>query len=682
MGAAPVTLEQLLRAAGSGLASTVVSTAPDFAVNLANMLRAGYGMAGHKLGLLDASQMPDPIEHEDIPLTSASVSKAFGVGDSLPEAATEFVTGFASPSGISKKAMSMVPKDGSGKWKAVLQPKAVDLPKRYQSGEKEGIYRGTEAFGGITPAKLGSMRANYMKKMEKGEPGMYWYDEASDDFLRLTGGDTHKADDLTDIAAVTSSRTPVKSNFMYTAKGWNQRAVGDPIKTGGFPNNMGKQIEKALAGNTASGLKRSPFGAGLSVRWRGEDFANRPVHDIHDVRAWEIVDPKTGKPWSAGVGEAGHRFLDEQSEHVTKAANKRNLAGHDDWKPYRGQAAAWVAQKAQKEGISIEEAAKHYGDFIDDYSAHVTRSWIPGSNTGHLPELLERPELQKGFSDALERRVAGREGIDLVTHRLGGLSERTLPNAGLYEGVVEPGFTSRIPVGKTTGLNDMDPASRKLVRGVAATHGLLGAQKQSAYNYLGGPAAIKRAGAVQITRDTPIEGDELRELQEALSAAGADIAQADPKGARALVFNALAKHQVKAVREAAAKHGGEARFMHADSDIFPRDADYNAPEKWSAQPYIDEIKASGLQPAFDKGIPELAGSLLEETELLAKQHGMTSAPWYRPMMEAIQRGGLDELQRLVKAGVVPVTVLGLLGLTSLAGPAGGGLEVSGTAPPV
>ena len=372
--------------------------------------------------------------------------------------------------------------------------------------------------------------------------------------------------------------------------------------------------------------------------------------------------PTTGDPWSKGVGEAGHRFLDEQGAWVTDRANKRELGGAADWTPYRSQAAAWIAQKAEKEGISIEEAAKHYGDFIDQYSAHITRSWIPGSNTGHLPELLDKPaDVQKAFSDALEEANRGPQGIDRLASGMGALSERTMPNAGLYEGKVEPGFASRIPVGKKTGSPMLDESSTKLVRGVAAAHGLLGVQKQSAYNFLGGPSSIKDAGAVQLRRATPIAGDELRALQDELAGAGADIAQADPRGARALLFDSLGKDQVAGVRGVAKKYGAEAEFMHRDGDVFPRDENFNAPEKYSHQPYIDEIRASGLEPAFDRAAPAIAGDLLQKTEQLAQQHGMTSAPWYRPAMEAIQRGGLKELERLVKAGVVPAVFLTLVG---------------------
>jgi hypothetical protein len=79
-----------------------VGTVPDLGVNVANLLRAGYGYGGHKLGLLSAAQMPDPIDASGIPLTSEWISKKMGVGDSPEEQIAQFVGGFISPGG--KKA--------------------------------------------------------------------------------------------------------------------------------------------------------------------------------------------------------------------------------------------------------------------------------------------------------------------------------------------------------------------------------------------------------------------------------------------------------------------------------------------------------------------------------------------------------------------------------------------------
>jgi hypothetical protein len=550
--------------------------------------------------------------------------------------------------------------------KVVEAPKEVNVAKRFKEGDKAGTYRGSEAFGGINPSKLGSMRKDYVELMEQGADAYKWYDEASGDILRLTGGVTPRADDLANILAVTSSGTPVGSNTMYAFKGWNQMLADQPLSTGKYPTAMGEAIKKQIEteAGTASGLKRSPFSAGLSVGWRGQDFANRPVHDIHDVRAWGITDPKTGRPWEKGVGAAGHRFLDEQGAWVSDKANSVKLAGKDDWTPYRAQAAAWTAQKMRKEGTGAAEAGRHYGDFINDYSSQITRSWTPGATTGHMQGLLSDPALQKRFNDELESVISGPGGIDMIAHRLGALSDKTLPNAGLYEGRPEAGFASLLPVGKATGSHMLDPSSKTVLDSVAATHGLLGVQDQVAHNFIGGPSPLKSAGAVRFrTPDgQPLELEALRKLQEDLPQFGADIPQVDPRGARSLLFDAPSGQQVKGMREAASRHGLlEPEFGTRDGNLFPlkEGSAWEKPDNWSAKPYIEKIEAGGpnIVENFNSGMPEIAGQLLEKVDAFSKANNLTQASWYRPMMEAIQSGGLPALKDLVARGIVPAALL-------------------------
>jgi hypothetical protein len=548
--------------------------------------------------------------------------------------------------------------------RAVEAPREIAHGPRFKSGEKAGDYRGTEAFGGINPSKLGPMRAQYLRKMEKGAPGRLWYDETSDDIFRLTGEEPAKADDLANMLAITSSRTPVSANAGYGFKGWNQRAVGDEIKTGGFPNAMGRHITEALASPeaAATGLKRNPFSAGLSVRWRPptSEKGIRPTHDIHDVRAWGIKDPLTGGDWKKGVGEAGHRFLDEQAQVVTDRANASALGGKQDWTPYRSQAASWITQKAEKEGVPIEQAAKHYGDFIDERSALLTREWVPGDNTRHLIEMLRASDADKrGYSEAMENIVRGPQGIDKLAAEMGALSDVTLPNRGMYEGVSNPGYSSRLPVGKAKGSHDIDPASERLVNAIAAGHGLFGTQKQSGWNFLGGPAAQKRAGGYLIDRGTPFNEAELADLQKVTDRVGADIPQVDPRGARVLDFSeegdAMRKARVKALR--GANPDAAVTPMARSGNVYPTvpGSTWKAPDDYSTLPYIERIEAGGprVVEGFDRAMKTMAPQALAETERWAAQKGWTQAPWFKSAMDALSTGGLAKLKELQKAGVVP-----------------------------
>jgi hypothetical protein len=539
----------------------------------------------------------------------------------------------------------------------VATPKTTDVASRFQAGGKAGIYRGSEAFGGITPQKLGSMRQDYLKKMEQGTAGRNWYDDSSADINRWVGGDASEADKLANILAITSSRTPVSSNLMYANKGWNQLLAADELKTGGFPTAMGDHIKEAISNPEASatGLKRSPFSAGLSVDWRGPDFANRATHDIHDVRAWGITDPKTGEPLSKGVGDAGHRFLDEQSNWVTQQALKNNLGGVSDWTPYRAQAAAWIAQKAQKEGKPISETAKHYGSFANDYQGLISREWVPGDNTGHLQEVLSAPEsVQKAYSQAMEQNIRGPQGIDQFARDVGALSDRVNPNIGFYEGASNPAYISRIGVGKDTGSQAIDPSSAKVMQAVTAGHGLLGTQKQSAWNYLGGEVPIKSAGGIKL-RGNDLNEAQFKEFAKKIQDIGGDVPMYDPEGGVRLLSFASPEEKVafsKKLKPLAKEYGLTPTYHELSSDIYP----FETTDQWSSKPYIKAIEDSGLESQVSKALQKHAGGLLDTTNEFTNTNNWVQAKWYKPMMEALRDGGLPKLKGLVDAGVVPAAV--------------------------
>jgi len=559
--------------------------------------------------------------------------------------------------------------------------------KQTEGGPK--VYASTDAIGSITPQRLGKMRADYYKHMETGAPGRNWYDESSADISRWTGGDTQKSDDMANMLAVTSARTPVGPNLMFANRGWNQRLAGEEIKTGGFPNAMGKDITEALASpaNSATGLKRSPFSAGLSVDWRGADFANRATHDIHDMRAWGITDPKTGELWNKGVPNAAHRFLDEQAEFVTNKANRENLAGFSDWNPYRSQAAAWISQKAAKEGKPIAETQAHYGTLSPEYQAQINREWLPSDRAPHFQELYDRPpEVQKEFSDAMERVNTGPQGIDRLASEMGALTDTTMPNLGVFEGYNSPGFSSRVNVGKlsnpTTPYEQMvDPASEKVVEAITAAHALHGVQTQGGWNYLSsmarGGQPAKHANSFRIDYGAPLEGQAMIDEASALGKTGLSDTggvMVDPMGIRGQTWGAgdrfgptLDPSVVSALRSHAAETGGDLRFMHNSGRAIPE----VPTESWSAKPFVERIEAGGpiMVENYNKAMMGGYGQdMLSTATAQAQKHGLTAAPFYEPMMKALSSGGLPALKDLIAKGIVPVAVLGMLGLSQFEDP--------------
>lgn len=542
-------------------------------------------------------------------------------------------------------------------------PKRVNLPKRYQTGEKEGTIRGTEAFGGISPQKATAMLKSMVADAEEGAPfAKHWYDDASKANFRVAGEDPAKANRLVDAEAITSSGTSVDQNLLHAAKGFNQDLVGDPVRTGRFPNVMGPAIEKSFANESAAtGLKRNPYSAGLRQAWEPNPDI-RGTHDIHNVRGWGITDPLTGESWKKGIGPAGHRFLDEMDTRgVAKLNQIAALKGDaQDWTPYRFQSAAWPVQRVRGGNAkTLDDAGKHYGDYIDEYSTLVPREYEPGSNTRHLAESFNAPEaVRQRYADALENIYKGPQGVDRLATGMGALTDTSLPNRGIYEGRATPGYTSRILGGKETGTHQLDDASRRVAEAVAAGHGLLNQQKQVATSFIGGNAPIKSFDAALLNRGSPLAPEELTALAPRLNAAGLDIAQVDPRGAR--VFNwtdagdAKRIEQAKFLREIGGELGGTTQFRENSGRLIPE----NAPEQWSSKPFIETLEAGGpkMVEGFNKtvsGPQGIAAQSLGVVENFAKQQGWTSAPYYRPMMEALRDGGLPALKDLVAKGIVP-----------------------------
>ena len=579
---------------------------------------------------------------------------------------------------------------------ALKPSRSVEVPvagrghklKVSDSGKK--VYSGTGALGDITPQQLGNMRRDYMGHMEQGAIGRNWYDESSKAIHRWTGGNPRESDMVANALSTTSSSTAVPPNLMYTNRGWNQFLMDQPVNTGKFPTAMSKEITRNFTDPEASakGLKRSPFSAGLSVEWRGPEFASRPTHDIHDMRAWNIKDPITGEDWAKSVPPAAHRFLDDQADWVSAKANKEALGGFTDWNPYRGQAAAWLSQKSTKEGKPIGETAHHYGYYAPDYQAQLTREWVPSTRSGHLEGLADMPlESRSAFSNALEGVNTGREGIDRLARGMGALTDTTLPNVGTYEGMTNPGFASLIGVGKkenpvTLADQAMDPASEQVVRSIAAAHGLVGVQDQSAYNYLtskaraGSPAGQSNAFRIEYPGGA-LGGDDLTRANQRLSQLGVHVPLVDSKGVRGLQFGDEGQtHDIfspdlrKALTGYAKETGGDLRWQNNSGGIIPE-----APSpRWSSKPFVAEIEAGGPKMVgnFNETMQGgYAQELLDTVSTQAEKLGLQQAPYYRPMMEALGSGGLPALKKLIEQGIVPVAVLGMLGLGGMSVGSGG-----------
>jgi len=242
---------------------------------------------------------------------------------------------------------------------------------------------------------------------------------------------------------------------------------------------------------------------------------------------------------------------------------------------------------------------------------------------------------------------------------------------GFYEGAKNPGFVSRLNVGKTPGditTYAADPASSRVMDAVAAAHGLVGAQKQSAWNFASSKAAkghpLGDMDVIQLNQGRPMDEAQLSAIMPKLQAIGADVPMADPYGARALVFppeglagKGLVKHNqgiAKQARLLGDELGTDVRFLKRSGNLLG-----DGGPSWSSKPYISALEQGGpkMVAGFDNAMQDMGPKLLQAAEDFATKKGMQSAPWYRPMMEALSTTGLAGLKELVAKGIVPVSAL-------------------------
>lgn len=517
---------------------------------------------------------------------------------------------------------------------------------------KDGTYVG-DPGSNKSPEDIAAMRESYMEKMLRGAPGADWYHGAGKEVLFRSGDRPEMANKVAGGLGVTSANTPVDANTGFAIKGHNQAVLGDPVSTGQFPKAMGKNIERIYNdGATATGKKRGPFEENIATGGGYRQVDNpRPVHDIWDTRAW------TGNnEWTGTLGEAQHEFLDKNAAVVIARANERGLGGRNDWDALRSQAAPWIAEMAEKRGIPIEQAAKHYGDFFPKYDAQLSWESMPGKTTDHLPELHGAPFADKqAYHDEMKRIVLDEKGRDRIGLGFDMLTGKSIDGPGFYEGNVNPGTQSHVAVGRVTDPDKtvrMDPSSERLVQGVEGTRGTLLAQDGIAYHALGNAGqAAKRANAFELPMGGPLSNEQAFDVDRALRARFGENAPfaivPSRNGVRLIHFGDPSPEVAKMVKGIAKDIGAGEPTLHSTTGSNLIENNWREQRLGETyHPLFDDEKYPHLQRSFDKIAPEISQRLLE----LDKSTGGTQSKLITEMRKAIANEGLAGLRGLVKKG--------------------------------
>jgi len=546
--------------------------------------------------------------------------------------------------------------------------------KRIKGGASKGQYIGAPE-GINTPQKLRKLIENKYKYMDKGTPGRYWYDDSGKVIGEITPN-SEIANKLSANLGVTSQGTGVDPNLGATIKGHNQAMVGDSIVTGRFPKRMGSDITNIYEGQGPElGPKRTPFSNQIALGGGFDpnpETAKRAVHDIWDARASGF-----GDDFKKGLTTAQHEFLDKVDDLLIKEANDRGLGGFEDWTTGRSQAAVWVAKKSEQEGMTIEQGARSYVDYLEKYVAQGSYETVPGQTTGHLPELSG---MSDKFKEEYHRQAKGiltKGGHDRLAKGYGFLSMGTVDGPGYYMGEVSPGTQVRVLGGRAKGGELADDATAKMMRGMEGTRGLLLGQDAVAWNQLSNAGeSLKSSNAFTLNYGRPINKEEIIELMDEIvaqygKAALDDFAPVPSKGGVRILYLGEGDpskgyqeigRMIKKIAKDKLKVGVT---THKNIVKYP---DGYTENNWAKQqlgqdylPLINQPDNPIIRERFDDIVPDIADNLRRLDESIAKKYGLSVSKDVQDMREAIARGGYDGLMKLIKTGVLPASIIGFVG---------------------
>lgn len=264
-------------------------------------------------------------------------------------------------------------------------------------------------------AGLGAMRKSLDTQFDEGVDALKyadpdrvgnWYERAKAGQAAST--EPYQLDRALDATAVYSAGVSPESELAFALKHMNTRALGAPEMA--YRGAGMRTLDKAIAQD------KSPKLAAKIGEYRVKNDPRVPVEGsfgVNDFRAAQgfgYTDAQ-GKPWKAGVSQQMHPFMDAETALMVDRANARAAGGKTDWTGPHLQEVPWIYGKAQDlyergkkatysggtEGMvrALRDANKTTADFFPKHTFSSTYEYVPGANTGHIPELLNASDEAK-----------------------------------------------------------------------------------------------------------------------------------------------------------------------------------------------------------------------------------------------------------------------------------------------
>ena len=544
---------------------------------------------------------------------------------------------------------------------------------------------------------------NYLELVREGLDGWDWYDKGGRSIMFHANEDPRFARQIAEALSATSSATDVLVNAGMGVKGVQQARGGVPIRTGRYPQAMGKKVEGVFADEEfASGKKHTAFADALSRAggFLSKHSPDRPVNDIWQAEAWGYMNPD-GTPLRRGWTDAEHAWMDRMSDRALAAVRRDPAlaavvpAEAGGWDVSRLQAAAWVGGKrrAAKAAAAADALAGkthsgasqlgRVGDFaqgIERTYAQGGRETMPGKTTMHMPELHDPAAAP--LREALHGAVREQSGIydpqmrDQLTAGMGGMVGPSIEGPGMFKGATAPGIQTQVPAGSeaVAGLGrEMDAGTRRIMRAAENTHALLTAQDAAAGGMvLPADKGARRDGARFVFKSGKVDDQQMLDVYRRITQAGGtadSVAQiftpdglvlynipTEYGGLPDAVFDTL----VKDIQKTYGTSGG---LLHGRWSGFYDTNNWRTNLGQFGQGYYKQIEPFASR--FDVTAPPIAQNMLAIDQQLQRLSGgkLTLSTDQAYLRQTIANEGWAGLERLAKQFGVPVALLAVaLGL--------------------
>lgn len=550
-----------------------------------------------------------------------------------------------------------------------IQADTIDytIDERLGKRKATGQYRGAPRTV-TSPQKLGKMRTELTRLLEKGTPGRLWYDESTEAAGKLTGGKPRDKHLYAGSNAITSRGAAVPSNQVFGVKGYNQALTGDAIDTGRFPVSQGEAIDTLRSGTPyEGGPKETPFYEGLTIDERAEGI--RPTNDLWMARAFDYTTPE-GELWSEGLGQAQHRFMDNEINALVETANKAKIGGVDDWTPERVQAAIWVAKKAEMEGTDVAKASLNFKDNLDNLTANIRYEAFPSTSLDHMSGISGSDE----YADLTNTMLQNDAGQDRGALGVGALTRPSARGYGEYEGNVSPSTTTPVLASVETGKARMDKASEKLVNTIAGGRALTLGQDTVGTTFLRPAKKGEPKNAARVNLGSAPGPAEMKDINERLKTVGDDIFAVSTKDGIEIV-NAGGTETGPFQRGVKKVYKGEAKpeFMHNTGGLIGNRwwEEDGGTAGFKPSRIMRDIDAQDLSPEAMKRVEKTfqgEADTLNKMDAALEASNVDSGKRDKILTltrDIMVKKGFPGIREAVKKGLLPAVVLSVLGQQSL-----------------